>query len=475
MSDKAQAPDTRAPDLRTPPDAATLQAWDDAHVWHPFTPHTVYRAEEPLMIAGGEGHWLVDTEGRRYLDGVSSIWCSAFGHRRPELDAAIREQLDRIAHSTFLGHASVPAVLLARRLAELAPDPLTRVFFSDNGSTASEIAVKMAYQYCQQAEGGRWKNRKRFLALGNAYNGDTLGAVSVGGVPLFHDTFRSLLFPVHRAPSPYCYRCPLGLERSTCGVACLEETVRMIEAHADELAGVIVEPGFQGAGGVITYPDGWLRRVREVTERHGILLILDEVASGCGRSGAFFACEREGVVPDMLCLAKMLTGGYLPLAATLTTERVFEAFLAPPEEGRTFFHGHTFTGNALGAAVALATLDVFEDDDILARVRTASAHFATALGRLADHPHVGEVRTYGLAAGVELVADRDTRRPFPAARRFGHRVCRLARDRDVFLRPIGDVLIFMPPLTITHDEIDLMVDAALHGLRAATAELHSPG
>ncbi|TVR05026.1 MAG: adenosylmethionine--8-amino-7-oxononanoate transaminase [Deltaproteobacteria bacterium] len=451
-------------------DRRTLEAWDDAHVWHPFTPHAVYRAEEPLLVERGEGHWLIDVDGNRYLDAVSSIWCSAFGHRRRELDDAIRDQLDRIAHATFLGHASVPAIHLAKRLVDLAPDPLTRVFFSDNGSTASEIAVKMAYQYCQQAEGGRWKNRTRFLALGNAYNGDTLGAVSVGGVPLFHATFRNLLFPVHRAPSPYCYRCPLGLERATCGVACLDETLRLIETHADELAGVIVEPGFQGAGGVITYPEGWLRSVREATERHGILLILDEVAAGCGRTGTFFACEREGVVPDFLCLAKMLTGGYLPLAVTLTTEHVFDAFVAPPEEGRTFFHGHTFTGNALGAAAALATLDVFENDRILDTLPATIAHLEQALTRLADHPHVGDIRTCGLAAGIELVADRDTRTPFPTADRFAHRVCRHARDRGVFLRPIGDVLIVMPPLTIDTEEIDLIADALAHGLEQATAE-----
>lgn len=448
-------------------DRATLEAWDDAHVWHPFTPHAVYRDEDPLLVAAGEGNYLIDVEGRRYLDGVSSIWCNTFGHRHPAIDAAIRAQLDQIAHATMLGNATVPAIVLARRLAQLAPEGLTRSFFSDNGSTATEIALKMAYQYWQQADGGARASRKRFLALSNAYNGDTLGAVSVGGVDLFHATFRGLLFDVLRAPSPYCYRCPLGEQPDSCQSACLDTLCNMIAAHAHELAAVILEPGMQGAGGMITYPPGFLARVREVTRQHDVFLILDEVAVGMGRSGRMFACEHEGVSPDFLCLAKMLTGGYLPLSVTMTTERVFAGFIAPPHEAKTFFHGHTFTGNPLAAAAALAVLDVFEQEKILDQLPDKIDHLTRQLARLSDHPHVGQLRQLGLAAGVELVQDRAAKTPFPSERRVGMKICRAARERGVFLRPLGDTLVLMPPLSITHDELTTLVDALLYGLEAA--------
>lgn len=452
------------------PDKQTLESWDDTYVWHPFTPHAVYREEEPLMIVGAEGHYLIDIDGERYLDGVASIWCNAFGHRNPRVDAAVREQLEQFAHATYLGHASAPGVVLAKRLVELAPEGLTKVFYSDNGSTASEIALKMAYQYWQQVDDGAHAQRRKMLALTNAYNGDTIGAVSVGGIDLFHAKFRDLLFETVRGPSPYCYRCPLGKQRESCGVACLDRVTNLIEAHADELAAVIMEPGMQGAGGIIVYPEGFLRRVREVTEAHGILLILDEVAVGMGRSGAMFACEREGVTPDLLCLAKMLTNGYLPLAATLTTQRVFDAFVAPPEEGKTFYHGHTFTGNALGAAAALATLDIFEQDDVLAQLPDKIEHLHAQVCRLERWPQIGDVRTFGLCAGLELVADPDTREPFDPGERRGYNVCRHARELGVFLRPLSDVLVLMPPLSITHDEITLLVDALEHGLRSEFGE-----
>ena len=446
------------------PSVEELIAWDDRYVWHPFTPHAVYRSEEPVTIVAGEGNYLIDVEGARLLDGVASIWCNTFGHRNPRIDAAIVDQLGKIAHATFLGNATAPAIVLAKRLVELAPEGLDKAFFSDNGSTATEIAMKMAYQYWQQVDGGARSSKRRFLALKNAYNGDTIGAVSTGGVDLFHAKFRDLLFDVVRAPSPYCYRCPLGKEPSSCQQACLDELLGLIEAHADELAAVIMEPGMQGAGGIITYPPGFLRAVREATERHDVLLILDEVAVGMGRGGTMFACEQEGVVPDMLCLAKMLTGGYLPLAATLTTQRVFDAFVAPPEAAQTFFHGHTFTGNPLAAAAALATLDIFEDEDVISGLGEKIARLTAGLERLRGIAAVGDVRQFGLAAGIELVADRQTREAFDPAARVGYRVCRAARDKGVFLRPLGDVLVIMPPLSVTLDEIDLLVESIAYGL-----------
>ncbi len=446
-------------------DRARLTAWDDAHLWHPFTPHSVYREEEPLMVVAGEGHYLIDLDGRRYLDGVSSLWCNLFGHRRPEIDRAIRDQLGRIAHSTLLGHANVPAVILAKRLVDVAPDGLTRVFFSDDGATAVEVALKLAYQYWQQADGGRYQGRTRFLTLDGAYHGDTIGSVSLGGIELFHERYRRLLFETIRVPSPGGYRWPAGFDRASWAEHCTAELERLVVEQADTLAAVVLEPGLQGAAGMLVQPEGFVRRVREVTERCGVLLILDEVAVGFGRSGRMFASEREGVRPDLLCLAKGLTGGYLPMAATLTTERIFEAFLGPPAEGKTFFHGHTYTGNQLAAAAALATLDIFERERILDRLPATIRCLESELERLRSLPAVGDVRQYGLAAGIELVADRGTKRPYPASERRGMRVCRAARCHGVFLRPLGDVIVLMPPLTITDAEIAQLVGAVEAGIR----------
>jgi adenosylmethionine-8-amino-7-oxononanoate aminotransferase len=440
---------------------AQLERWDRDHLWHPFTPMQAYAEEPPLLIERAEGCFLIDMEGNRYLDGVSSLWCNVHGHRVPQLDRAVRDQLDRVAHSTLLGVANVPAVMLARRLVELAPPGLTRVFFSDDGATAVEVALKMAFQYFRQCPDPR-PRRTKYLALHNAYHGDTLGSVSVGGVERFHQTFGPLLFPTVKAPSPYCYRCPLGLSRDRCHMECADELADLVREHRDTLAAVVIEPLVQGAAGMITAPPGYLRRVREVTREHGIFLIADEVAVGFGRTGSLFACSQEEVAPDFLCLAKGLTGGYLPLAATLTTERVFAAFLGRPEEGRTFYHGHTYTGNPLGAAAALANLDLMPA--ALAGLPERVERLRRHLNRLAGLPHVGEVRQRGLMAGVELVQDRESKRPFPARLRVGHRVCRALRDRGVLLRPLGDVLVVMPPLTIEPTLLDRLGEALYDGV-----------
>lgn len=421
-----------------------IEHWDRDHVWHPFTPMQVYAGERPLVIVRGEGCILIDQDGKRYIDGVSSLWCNVHGHRVPQLDAAIREQLDAIAHSTLLGATNIPAAKLARKLAQLAPPGLTHVFFSDDGATAVEIALKMAFQYWQQRSDPR-PGKTRYLALTNAYHGDTLGDVSVGGVERFHAMFRPLLFETLRAPSPYCYRCPLGLERKSCKIDCAEELVRLVETHHEELAAVVMEPLVQGAAGMIVAPDGYLRRVREVTRKHDVLLIADEVAVGFGRTGTLFACEQEQVVPDFLCLAKGLTGGYLPLAATLANDEVFAAFLG---DGKTFFHGHTYTGNPLGAAVALANLELIETSGLLRGLPAKIDQLASALHRIEQLPGVGNVRQRGMIAGIELVADRATRRPFSREEQIGARVCQCARKLGALLRPLGDVLVLMPPLAI---------------------------
>jgi adenosylmethionine-8-amino-7-oxononanoate aminotransferase len=455
------------PSAGTPPTptADQLRSWDDAHLWHPFTPHTVYRDEEPLIVVAGEGNYLIDLEGRRYLDGVSSLWCNLFGHRRPEIDAAIRAQLDRIAHSTLLGHSAAPAIDLAKRLIEVAPSGLSRVFFSDDGATAVEVALKIALQFWQQQPGLHDHQRNRFLTLGMAYHGDTVGSVSLGGIDLFHARYGPLLFETVKAPAPYCYRCPLGLDRSRCALDCVDVFERLVREHGDRLAAIVIESGMLGAAGIIVQPEGFLRRARAAADQVGTLLVLDEVATGFGRSGRMFACEREDVAPDMLCLAKGLTGGYLPMAATLTTERIFEAFLGPPEEGRTFFHGHTYTGNALGAAAALATLEIFAREAVIEALQPKIARLTAELERLRAVPAVGDIRQCGLAAGVELVRDRAAKASFPPGERRGMKACRAARSRGVFLRPLGDTIVLMPPLSVTEAEITQLIDAVEFGIR----------
>ncbi len=445
------------------PSRDDLERWDRDHLWHPFTPMLDHVAGRPLIIDRAHGCFLVDLDGNEYLDGVSSLWCNVFGHQVPELDAAIRGQLEKIAHCTLLGQSNVPAIQLARKLVEVAPPGLTRVFFSDNGATAVEVALKMAYQFWQQTDPPRPRKR-RFLALHGAYHGDTLGDVSIGDLGLFHDRFRGLTFPVLRADSPYCYRCPLGLRRETCERACLAQLERQIRANADDLAAVVMEPLVQGAAGMITAPAGFLRRVRDVTRECGVLLILDEVAVGCGRTGTLFACQQEDVVPDFLCLAKGLTGGYLPLAATLTTEAVFAGFLGPADQGRTFYHGHTYTGNPLGAAVALATLEKLQRPDGLAALGPKIDRLRQHLDRIATLPIVGEVRQRGLIAGIELVHDRTTRERFPPGLRMGKRVCDAARSQGVLIRPLGDVVVVMPPLAIDGSLLDRLMDVLYNSL-----------
>jgi adenosylmethionine-8-amino-7-oxononanoate aminotransferase len=443
-----------------------LEQWDRDHVWHPFTAMQAYAAEPPIIIERADGCFLIDVDGRRYLDGISSLWCNVHGHRVPELDAAVRDQLDRVAHSTLLGLANVPAVRLARRLVELAPPGLTRVFYSDDGATAVEVALKMAFQYWRQRRDSR-PDKTRFLALQGAYHGDTLGDVSVGDLARFHELFKPLLFPTVRAPNPYCYRCPLALDRATCAMKCADALADLVRTHADTLAAVVIEPLVQGAAGMITAPAGFLRRVRDVTRDHDVLLIADEVAVGFGRTGRMFACSQEDVRPDFLCLAKGLTGGYLPLAATLTTDEVYAAFLGRPEEGRTFYHGHTYTGNPLGAAVALANLELLEAAGTVAAVPAKAERLRKHLDRVAALPHVGDVRQRGLMAGIELVQDRATRRPFPPEQRTGARVCRRAREHGVLLRPLGDVIVVMPPLAIDDSLLDWLGDVLYNVVQTA--------
>ncbi len=441
---------------------------DHRHLWHPFTQMQGWMEEDPLIVDSGDGVYLVDTLGRRYLDGVSSLWCNVHGHRVPEIDAAVREQLGRVAHSTLLGLASEPSITCAEELVRVAPAGLTRVFFSDAGATAVEIAVKMAFQH-HQLRGD--PERSEFVALSGGYHGDTVGAVSVGGIDLFHRIFQPLLFPVHHAPQPHCYRCPLGKRPESCGMACAGEVERLFAERKGRIAALVVEPLVQGADGMVTQPRGYLRRLRELCDREGALLVCDEVATGFGRTGTMFAVEQEGVTPDLMTVAKGLTGGYLPLAATLTTERVFESFLGPFESQRTFFHGHTYCGNALACAAATASLRLLRDRRVVEGLPAKVEALWRALAPVGDHPAVGDLRGRGLMVGIELVRDRPSREEHPYALRVGHRVCREARRRGAILRPLGNVVVLMPPLAMSEAQLRELVGITRASIDAVVTEL----
>jgi adenosylmethionine-8-amino-7-oxononanoate aminotransferase len=419
-----------------------LVAADRAHLWHPFTQQQGWVEEEPLIVDRAEGTDLIDIEGRRYIDGVSSLWCNVHGHGHPRIDAAVREQLDRVAHSTMLGLSHRPGIELAHRLVELAPPGLARVFYSDSGSTATEIALKMAFQYWQQRGEER---RTKFVSLRMAYHGDTIGSVSVGGIDLFHSLYRPLLFDALHAEPGHA-----------------ADMERLLAEHEGEVAAVIMEPLVQGAAGMLVHPEGYLRDVRELCDRHGVLLILDEVATGLGRTGRMFACEHEDVAPDLLCLAKGITGGYLPLAATLASERIYKGFLGRFEEFRTFFHGHTYTGNPLACAAALATLDVFAEERTLERLERKIDLLAELLEPIAAHPEVKAVRRRGFMTGIELAE-----RPLPV--RIGHQVTLEARRRGAVIRPLGDVVVLMPPLAISEGELTRLLAITAEAIEAATA------
>jgi len=439
-------------------DTSDLVHRDLSHVWHPFTQAEEYEAESPhpLVIVEGDGNYLIDSDGNRYIDGISSLWVNVHGHREPRIDAAIKAQLDQIAHTTMLGATHPSAVDLASKLVAITPGDLNRVFYSDSGSTAVEVALKMAYQYWLEQEGSGTK-RTGFLSFSGAYHGDTIGSVSVGGIDIFHEKFSSLLFPVTHSPSGYCYRCELGLQKSNCDMACASEFERLLDEHQDELAAVIIEPIVQGASGIITWPEGFLKRVRQATSSRGILLIADEVATGFGRTGTMFACEQEDVTPDLLCVAKGITGGYLPLAATIATERIFEAFRGPYAEMKTFFHGHSYTGNPLACSAALANLKIFEADETIAAIQPKIDLLSQILGSVAELEHVGEIRQRGLMVGIELVEDKVEKKAYPTDRRVGRSVSSAVRDSGVIIRPLGDVLVLMPPLSITPDQIQRVV------------------
>lgn len=443
--------------MTRPPSTKQLRNWDRRYLWHPFTQMQEWEQEDPLIIERGNGSYLIDTEGNRYLDGTSSIWVNLHGHRHPTLNHAIKKQLDNIAHSTFLGLSNPPAIELARALIRIAPKRLTRVFYSDNGSTAVEIALKMAVQYWQQRH-PKAGPKNTFLHLKMAYHGDTIGAVSVGNIALFHSRFKPLLFPTLAAEPPYCYRCPIKLAYPSCKIACIDPIEQILKRRHRELAGFIIEPLMQAAAGMIPQPAGYLKRVRALCTKYNVLLITDEVATGFGRTGTMFACEHERITPDLMAISKGLTGGYMPLAATLTTDEIYRGFWGTYDEFKTFFHGHSFTGNPLGCAVALANLQVFRQEKTLSRLSAKIKMLTQWLKPIADIPCVGDIRQRGFMVGIELVQDKATKAPYPLSAKAGHHVAAIARSKGLILRPIGNVLVLIPPLSTTTDELKKMLE-----------------
>ncbi len=439
---------------------------DHRYVWHPFTQMRDWLGDEPIVIQSGEGAVLHDIRGREYLDANSSIWTNLHGHNHPKINAAISRQLRKIAHSSALGLANEPASLLAEKLVKAANSRATKVFFSDDGSTALEVALKLAYQFSRRIK--KIKTPK-FLSLEGAYHGDTVGAVSLGHIDLFHKAYGGLLFKSDKVMSPYCYRCPFNRakpERADarnyrkCNWECVGKVEQKFSAQKkNSYAAFVFEPLMQGAAGMIPPPRGWLKRVSQIARAHGALLIADEVMTGFGRTGGshLFACQNENVQPDFSCFAKGLTGGYLPMAATLTTRKIFDAFLGEFHEFKTFFHGHSYTANQLGAAAGLASLEILQSKKSIQARQTLEKNLHAELQSLWSLPNVGDIRLVGLMAGIELVKDWRTRKPFDLRERAGIRVCEAMAARGVLTRPIGNVIVLMPPYCTTSAQLKKIV------------------
>jgi len=449
-----------------------LRRQDQDLLWHPFTQATEWDSYDPLIVESAEGFFLTDTDGKRYLDGVSSLWCNVHGHGHPAILAALRAQLDRLQHSTMLGLAHVPAIELAQRLVDLTPAPLTRVFYSDSGSTAVEVALRMAFQYQRQSG---CPQRTRFVTLSEAYHGDTIGSVSLGFSEPFHRGYEPVTFRVSKFDPPFL--CAPLAGRGRCDAASLETAATeslarleaLLEREGENVAAVVMEPLVQGAAGIWPQPPSFVRGVRELCDRFGCLLVCDEVATGFGRTGTMFAVEQAGISPDILCLAKGITGGYLPLAATLATEKVFEAFTGRPSEYRALFHGHTYGGNPLGCAAAIASLDVFAGESTLARAAEGATRLASLLDEHIEPLRaVGPVRRVGLMVGFDLWRDAERGLRFDTDERRAHRAVLHARDEGVIARPLGDTMVLMPPLSLPDDLLERLVVTVARAVERAT-------
>jgi adenosylmethionine-8-amino-7-oxononanoate aminotransferase len=451
-----------------------LKDIDRKYIWHPFTQMQDWMDSEPLIIEEGKGAWIKDVDGKWYIDGVSSLWVNVHGHRHPAIDKAVKAQLDKIAHSTMLGLSNVPATILAEKLIKIAPKGLKKVFYSDSGSEGVEIALKMAFQYWQQSKGqgvrDKGKGKTKFLTLVNAYHGDTIGAVSVGGIDLFHQIYKLLLFKSFKAPTPYCYRCPYKLEirDKRCEMRCLKEVEDLMKNHHKEIAAMIVEPLVQAAAGILVYPKGYLKGIRKLCTKYDILMIVDEVAVGFGRTGKMFACEHENISPDLMIVAKGLTGGYLPVAATLTTEKIFNAFLGTHESCRTFYHGHTYTGNPMGCAAGIASVGLFKTEKTLQNLQPKIRLLSEKLDKFKDLGHVGDVRQCGFLAGIELVKNKRTGEDYPPSDKVGIKVTMEARKRGLIIRPLSNIIVIMPPLSISKVDLGSMLDIIYCSIKKVT-------
>ena len=442
---------------------------DRKHVWHPYTQMKDYEHRDPLFVERGEGVFLYDVYGKRYYDTISSWWAILHGHNHPVIKAKVKAQMDRLEQVHFAGTTHAPAVQLALKLVEMTPEPLNKVFYSDNGSTACEVAVKMSLQYWKQA--GR-PEKERFISLERGYHGDTIGMLSLGGVPMFKGPFDCLTFHSHRLPTPYCYRCPMGLENldmddpdPACSLACLESLDDILKKEADRTAAIILEPLLLGAGGMIVYPKAYLSKVAEMAKSYRIHLILDEVATGFGRTGRMFAFEHCQVVPDFLCLSKGLTGGFMPMGATITTQEIFDAFYDDWDKGKTFFHGHTFTGNPVSAAAGLGSLEVFEKEDVLASLPSRINALAAGSKTFSNHPNVGDIRQIGMICAFEIVQEKSTKKAFDSSMRIGFQIYLAGLEKGVILRPLGDVIYLFLPLCTTESQIDDILERTMDTMK----------
>ena len=437
---------------------------DKKYVWHPFTQMKDYETDSPIIIDRGEGIYIWDLEGNKYIDAISSWWVNTLGHSHPRLNEALKKQVEKIEHVLLAGFSHKPAIELAEKLIQITPEKLTKVFYSDNGSTAVEVALKMAYQYWLQS--GHPKKNK-FVALKNSYHGDTMGAVSVGGVDVYFKLYKGMMFDIHQAESPYCYRCPMGKTRPDCDIECLSSIENIFKEHGEEIAGIIVEPLVQAAGGMIMYPAEYLKRLRTLCDKYNVLLIHDEVAMGFGRTGKMFAFEHAGITPDLVCLAKGITAGYLPLSVTLATDEIYSAFYDDYETLKTFFHGHSFTGNPLAASVAVENLKILEEEKIIESIQPKIEALRKNLEKFREFDCVGDIRQTGMIGAVEIVKDKATKEPYKFEERIGSKIYKEALKRGAILRPLGSVIYFMPPYVITEEEIEKMVDIGVESLKAA--------
>ncbi len=430
---------------------------DFENIWHPFTQMKDFETDKPILIERGKGIYVYDMQGNKYIDAVASWWVNTLGHSNERLNKALCEQAEKIEHVLFAGFTHKPAIELAEKLLKLCPKPLKKVFFSDNGSTAVEVAIKMAYQYWAQTG---HPEKSKFIAIKNSYHGDTLGVVSIGGCDLFHKIYKPLLFDIYQSPSPYCYRCPMGQRQGKCDFECAYAIEEILKKDAQNIAGIVIEPLIQGSGGMIVYPTEYLKIVRKLCDKYNILLIDDEVAMGFWRTGKFVACEHAEISPDIMCLAKGITAGYMPLATTLCTQKIYDAFYDDYEKTKTFYHGHSFTANPLACAVALENLKIFEEEKIDEKIIPKIEYLKKGLEKFKNLKNIGDVRHLGMIGAIELVKNKTTKESFDFKERVEMKIYRQGLKNGIIMRPIGNVFYFMPPYIITEEEIDAMLDIA---------------